>query len=277
MLPNFIIGGVQKGGTSWMCRTLKRHPQIFMSEKKELEFFWKDSLYARGLDWYGEHFRDAGGAKALGEATPSYLYSEVAPERIARALPDVKLIFSLRNPIDRAYSAYWHNRRRLAVSLPYAKAIEQKGKGYIPRGFYYEQVMRFLKYFPRENMLILISEEFNKDPLAGFKRCFQFLGVNESFACQEMTQAFSGSAVPCNKLYSFVLEKPKFTPYVPPWLRLTTRGRGIVMKLIRRGETVPYKYPPIDQDTRAKLVEVFREPNRQLAQLLGQNLTHWDN
>ena len=63
MLPNFIIGAVQKGGTSWMCRTLKRHPQIYMSEKKELEFFWKDSLYASGFDWYGEHFRDAGGPR----------------------------------------------------------------------------------------------------------------------------------------------------------------------------------------------------------------------
>ena len=277
MLPNFMIGGVQKGGTTWMYRTLKRHPQIFLSELKELDFFWRESLYAKGLDWYAEHFQDAGGAKAMGEVTPTYLYSEAAPERIAKALPGVKLIFSLRNPVDRAYSAYRHNRRRLAESLPFEEAIRQEGIGYIPRGFYYQQLKRYHQYFPKENILILIYEEFSKDPVAGFKQCFQFLGVDDSFVCSEMTTGFTGSAVPRNKAYMFFLENPRFTSYLPPWLRLTTRGRGIVMKLIRRGETVPYKYPPMDQDTRAKLVEVFREPNRQLAQLLGRNLTYWDN
>ena len=186
MLPNFIIGGVQKGGTSWMYRTLKRHPQIFMSEQKELDFFWKESLYGKGLDWYREHFRDACCAKAVGEATTTYLYCEMAPERIGRVLPNVKLIFSLRNPIDRAYSAYWHNRRRLTESLTFDKAIEQKRRGYIPRGFYYEQVKRFLRYFPRANMLILIYEEFINDPVGGFKQCFQFLGVDESFVSPEI-------------------------------------------------------------------------------------------
>ena len=271
MLPNFLIAGVQKGGTTAIFAVLRKHPQIFMSEKKEVSFFWKDNLYSRGVAWYENYFRGCKGEKAVGEASPSYLYSTVAPERIARSLPNVKLIFSLRNPIDRAYSQYWHHRRRLVEGLSFEEAIARGDRGFLPRGFYYEQLMRYLNNFPRENILIQVYDDLKNDPHGFYKRCFEFLKVDDAFVCPEMGQIINHSPIPNNLAYRWLLEHPHLTSYLP-----RGRGRGLAMKPLRLGRTVSYPYPPMDPETRGRLVELFKGPNRHLGELLGRNLSSWN-
>ena len=104
MLPTFIGIGAQRAGTTWAYNCLAEHPQVFMTAKKELHFFY--AHYDRGLAWYEEQFAGAGAAKASGEISPDYMYNTDALDNIARDLPDVKLFAILRNPIDRAISAY---------------------------------------------------------------------------------------------------------------------------------------------------------------------------
>lgn len=101
--PDFLIIGSQKAGTTSLYHALRLHPEVFVPEKKELNFFFLEDEYARGLDYYARYFEPApAGIKAVGEASPGYICHPETPARIAAALPDAKLVLTVRNPIDRA-------------------------------------------------------------------------------------------------------------------------------------------------------------------------------
>ena len=124
MLPNFIVIGSQKAGTTSLYEVFRGHPQIFMPEKKELNFFFQESEFARGQSYYEEYFAaTSAGAIAVGEASPGYICHPDVPARIHAMVPDARLIVTLRNPIERAYSQYWDNRRRLAEPLTFEEVM----------------------------------------------------------------------------------------------------------------------------------------------------------
>lgn len=192
-LPNFIICGTQKGGTSALYYFLKKHPEIYLPPKKEVHYF--DLNYQKGLKWYEKHFKGASSKyKAIGEASPSYMYLEEVPERIHEVLPDVKLTFILRNPVDRAYSHYWHEVKLGYEWLSFEEAIkveqERLAKGniinrihysYLDRGEYIEQIKRFRKYFSKDQILVLITEELKSNPEIIMRQIFEFLQINPDF------------------------------------------------------------------------------------------------
>jgi len=184
--------GTQKGGTTSMYEILKKHPQIFMPETKELHFFDRDEQFKQGTQWYiDEYFSDAGNKTAIGEVTPNYMFIESVPERIFNSLgSDIKFVFIFRNPADRAFSHYQMCIHRNTESQSFADAVDlniellksgqiaRAEKHYINRGFYDEQVERYLKYFPIENMLFLLFEEDLVDNRKEtFFRIYDFLGV----------------------------------------------------------------------------------------------------
>ena len=218
-LPNFIIIGAQKSGTTSLFSYLKQHPQIRASFTKEVHFFdgGKDpgiDTYAKGLNWYKAHFPlqvNMGREVITGEASPLYLFNPLAPARIANALPAVKLIALLRNPADRAISHYYHEKRKNREPLPMLEAFgaeqgrisaalkEQNYKslsyinyGYLKRGLYAEQLERYFKYFSRERMLVLKSEEFFSQPSATLSRTCKFLGVDHTFRFPDLEPRNTG-------------------------------------------------------------------------------------
>lgn len=173
VLPNFIIPGAQKSGTTALRIYLAQHPEIFMANK-EIHFFDNDENYKKGIEGYEKFFDGWKGEKAIGEKTPNYLYYEKAPERIYKLLPDVKLIFVLRNPVDRAYSHYRHNVRIGQETLSFEKAIEKEEEriknprlkkiySYKDRGKYIIQIKRYAEYFPKSQMLFLLAEDLKDD------------------------------------------------------------------------------------------------------------------
>ena len=108
-LPDFLGIGTQKGGTTYLHRLLQQHSQVFLAHPKEVHYF---SLHQnRGLDWYADHFAEASIEQHCGEVTPYYLFHSLAAERIQAAIPSVKLIVLLRDPVERALSQYFHSRR----------------------------------------------------------------------------------------------------------------------------------------------------------------------
>src|SRR5688572_14326389 len=109
-LPDFLIVGAMRSGTTSLHKYLQAHPDVFVASGKEVHFF--DRRYGRGLDWYRSRFAGVTTERVVGEATPAYMYDENAIARIAHDLPDARLIVVLRNPVDRAYSHYWRNRSR---------------------------------------------------------------------------------------------------------------------------------------------------------------------
>ncbi len=202
VLPNFIIIGVQKGGTSSLYQYLLTHPDVVPGYKKEVKFF--DGNHHKGLDWYRYNFPLASEmsdpAKQTGEASPSYVFHPLVPQRIKEALPDVKLILLLRDPVARAYSHFQGNKRKGQEDLSFEEAIDQEENrlegeresiianqyypmyrylvySYLARGIYIDQVRNWLGSFQREQILILRSEDFFNNPQDVYSRVLEFLDL----------------------------------------------------------------------------------------------------
>lgn len=214
-LPDFLIIGAQKCGTSSLFSYLSQHPQLIPSYLKEIFFFDggvdpKVDYFAKGQDWYRSHFplrkRVAANQQTF-EATPSYIFNPLVPKRIAALIPNVKLIVLLRNPTERAISHYFHNRRKegrepLSI-LDAMQAEEERLKHFIEnkdyrneilvrqsykiRGIYSEQISRYFQYFPVDNILVLCSEKFFSEPDKTLRRVFNFLAVDPSFTVDDLT------------------------------------------------------------------------------------------
>jgi len=195
-LPNYIIIGVQKGGTSSLQEYLIQHPDISVPSAKEVHFF--DDNYHKGLGWYKKHFPKPRGI--IGEASPYYIYHPLVAKRIAKVLPNTKIIVLLREPIDRAFSDYRMEYNRGKEKLSFGDAIqrekenlkkwkdvvnrgefcwEHKYYSYIERGKYFDQLSRWFKHFDRKQFLIIESQDFFSDVQKVVSQVFQFLGVKD--------------------------------------------------------------------------------------------------
>ena len=207
-MPHFILIGAQKSGTSSMFSYLKQHPQIIRPIFKEPYFF--DRHYQRGLSWYGCNFPSQGTICRLDdrigqphltfEATATYVFDENVPDRIARDLKTRKFILLLRNPVERAISAYWHARRMGIEPRPLADAMQDDLRryheetpenktasnpagpvpprlSYLRRGIYHEAVARWQNTFSPDSLLVLQSETMFADPGAIMTKVFAFLDL----------------------------------------------------------------------------------------------------
>jgi Sulfotransferase domain len=242
-LPNFLILGAQKAGTTALYAYLRWHPQVTGPSFKEVSFF--DRHYARGERWYRAHF-PARRRAAIGEASPSYLFHPLAPERVAALLPDARLIALLRNPVHRAFSHYQHELALGREPLSFEDALgaeDERLRGeverlssdpayfshawwnytYLARGRYAEQLERWYGAFPRERLLVLFTEELAQDPGGTYRSVLEFLGLE----AREL----------------------------PSYPRIFER-----------------EYEQMHPETRAQLEQSFAEPNRRLAALLGRTL-----
>ncbi|MFN8591499.1 MAG: sulfotransferase [Thermomicrobiales bacterium] len=177
-LPDFIIIGAQRGGTTSLYRYLVEHPDIGPAYCKEVHYF--DRYFDRGPNWYLAHFPIRGEYKIAGEASPYYLFHPEVPERLREYVPNAKLIALLRNPIDRAYSQYQMNSRKGNESLSFEEAVEREPErlagtddpldpswrhhSYLARGLYAEQLRRWFEIFPRDQIMVIQSERFYGNP-----------------------------------------------------------------------------------------------------------------
>jgi sulfotransferase family protein len=217
MLPHFMIIGTQKGGTTSLYQYLIEHPCIAPIWIKEPHFF--DIYFYKGVHWYRSHFPttvEQYYARHIqkhdlitGEASPYYLFHPQAAQRVAKTLPRAKFILLLRNPVDRAYSQYQHQTRQEGVEpLSFEEALESEEQrlageeekmlrdekyfsfnhrhySYLARSKYIEQLPAWMDVFPREQFLILRSEDLYSDPKAIVKQTLDFLGLPSSYLKQE--------------------------------------------------------------------------------------------
>ncbi len=207
ILPSFLLIGAQRAGTTTFFSDLGRHTHVARPAGKELHFFTID--HWRGLDWYRSFFptvatrrlsRLRGEDVVAGEATPYYLFHPAVPGRVAESLPDTRLIVLLRDPVDRAYSHYQKMRRMGAEQLSFEDAIAAEDErlageeerllanpryrskphrrhAYIARGHYADQLERWLAHFPREQLLVLLAEDYFARPAEAHARALDFLGL----------------------------------------------------------------------------------------------------
>jgi hypothetical protein len=197
MRVNFVIGGTQKGGTSALDSFLRQHRQVCMPKStKEIHFFDQDKNLARSLIYrkYHENFEPRPEHVAIGDATPIYMYWEPAPYRIWSYNPEMRWILVLRNPVERAFSAWTMEKERGEEPLSFAEAIAQEAVrcrkalplqhrvfSYVDRGFYAHQVRRIFNIFGPAQCLVLLSEDLKTNHSETMVKVFDFLGVDASF------------------------------------------------------------------------------------------------
>lgn len=211
MLPDFVIIGAQKAGTTSLCTYLFRHPQVLPPRRKEIHFF-DSPEYAYGSDWYRAHFpidprltlahRRAPGGLLTGEASPYYLAYPHAPRRLYEVAPNAKLVVMLRNPVDRALSHYHHQIRHGREDLSFEDAIRAEPErlagelekmlededyysynywaySYVARGLYAAQLERWYEHFPKEQILVIRSEDFFRQTSSEMQKVTEHIGLQD--------------------------------------------------------------------------------------------------
>lgn len=284
VLPNFLVIGVEKGGTTWLHAQLKKHPEIFLPNTKEIHFFNKynsnfiaHDYFKFGLEWYGEFFKDYNGQKAIGEITPMYICDPEAPFRIKQMLPEVKIIAILRNPVDRAYSHYWMAKQKNHTKIAtFKEAIEQKEPRFIERGLYYKQLKIYYELFDAQQIMVVFSDEVFKNPEYWISKICKFLGVNEFYFQNDRSiqeKVFEASAYKStfllNKQIYLVhkMRRNKTLSSVLNWMK-----RKGFADSIKKMNTVEKQYDKIPEGEALMLQEYYKEDLNALSSLLNREL-----
>jgi len=265
--PTFLIAGAMKAGTTSLYRAVRRHPNVGRAVRKEVHFF--DRKYELGMEWYEEQFRKKRKHQHVGEGTPVYMYDSVLRERIAKDLPDVKLIVSLRDPVQRAYSHYWHSKRYQREELPTFEdafaaeperlaAAEPRWRyrwSYLDRSRYVDQLEDLERLFGREQICVVTLEELKQEPDVEISRVFEYLGLDPSRRKE--------SGLPMRN--TFNEEKPR---------KLRKKRKAAPDQ---EHELPPSSYPPINPETRSRLMEEFQPYDARLKEWLGRSTLPWES
>jgi hypothetical protein len=270
-LPNLVVIGAQKCGTSALHTYLALHPEVSMSQPKELDFFIVERNWARGIDWYRGHFD--GGRPVRGESSPNYTAHPTwagVPERMAELIPDARLIYIVRDPIDRI-AAHWVHNWTLRRESDDPAAAFRRPSTYVNRSRYMYQLGRFLEHFPKERLLVLDQSDLRDRRIPTLERVFSFLGIDPAFRHRDF-----------EKVVHVTNRRRRISSAgatIDGFLRRTPLGRwgrrGFVARLERlllRGNAprpdIRSALPPAD-------LELIREDAAQLRAFTGLTLAHW--
>lgn len=284
-LPTFMIIGVAKAGTTSIFRYLDQHPQLFMTPLKGTNYFgyedakdwkWADEAAppllrhfpVKNLEEYEAAFAGAGDEIAVGEASPQYFRCPGAARRIYETLPDVKLVASLRNPADRAFSGFLMRTRRGEPVGPPDEELTP-ASSHVKEGFYYERMKRYFDLFPKEQIKVYLFEEFKKDPSRIVVDLFDFIGVDPTHVPDTSTR-YNPAGVPKNRRLNRVFFDPTVVrvakSYFPESLQ------GVAKRVRQRNMKTPPKFSP---ELRARLLDHYRQDILQLETLLDRDLSIW--
>ena len=281
-LPDFLVIGAAKAGTSALYRYMREHPQIFMPGK-EIRFFayddgpeardrmarfGRDHFEVRSLAAYEALFAEADPALAWGEIAPIYLESPSAPRRIRELAPQARLIASLRNPVHRAFSGYVMQVRSGREGREMRDAFDPASH-HVQAGFYHAQVKRYLDLFPKEQLMLVLYEDFARDNAATLARVFDFLGVDTDFA-PPLHERHNVSTYPRSKLFNSLIEnrltRDVLRPALPGWARHLARRA-------KKGNLG--RAPKIPPEIHAELLRIYRDDILRLQDLTRLDLSAW--
>lgn len=287
VLPNFLIIGAEKSATTWLYARLKEHPEVFLPDTKEAHFFnrytsnleVRNAFERQGLDWYKRLFRGHTGETAVGEATPLYLCDPDAPVRIRETLPDVRLVCSLRHPVDRAYSHYWMARRKGHTNRSFEEVVARREPRFIQRGLYGQQLARYYDLFPRRQMRVLIQETLLADPRSNLKALCRFLKVDPRYydEADGLTEQENSAAMPRSRFVH------RWTGRLARTMRYT-KGLDTVLDFIKATglagrlkslNRAKKSYPALRPELRRELAAFYADDIDRLEGLLGRRIAAW--
>ena len=272
MLPNFLIIGAQKAGTTWLARCLGEHPDVFIPEIKEIYYF--DRHYDKGQAWYEAYFEPWSGEKAVGEGTVGYILSTNAPGRIHATLGrEVKLIASLRHPVERAYSAYrmFLSRGRIPYNMDFRTFVRDDVRTSRRQSTYTPQLERYLSLFARDHLLVLIYEEIYQDTQKALDTCAVYLGVEPGFTPPSVRNRVNNS-IDVSVMHNQVWSLRRAIKALPPAIErpLAQAGKHLFNRLPKKK-----RWAPLTPELKAELNRDFEDDIAQLEELLERDLNVW--
>lgn len=274
ILPNFIFAGAPKSGSSTLFEYIRQHPDVCMSKIKEPFFF--DFNYEKGRKYYESLFAHYKGERIVGEATVWYMSWPSVPARMHELIPDAKLLFVLRNPIERAFSDYMMNLRdgyyTPQQTFDYVIRNEQKVQGLDRRvtsgGFYYRHLKRFERYFTRKQMLIVTFREMKKDIRAVERKIYSFLDIDSEFCGNVIKDRMVAPYI--HSLEKLILTSQKIPLFDLGWKK-SRHFRQLFLDFQSKKKNV------ISESARNYLFDLYYEQNKILAKHLNIDLSEWES
>ena len=289
-LPNLIVPGAAKAGTTTVYHYLAQHPKIYLPRTKEPNFFSNDVAWEGGVDTYiANHFAEAAAFPVRAEATPHYLFYEKAARRIAEVLPRThqRFLVVLRDPVERAYSLYWNMVHEGHETLSFEAALEaEPGRQgteaieriggirwqYFASGLYASQIERWLQFFPTDAFMFVLTEDLRGNRMQVVNRIFSLLGLEPLDRIEAVRS--NKAALPRSRLLQRFLRHPNrarttLGKLLPSRLKLSVAGS--LLRINRR----PFEYPPMNPDTKKALRERFAPDVERLQTLIRRDLSAW--
>ena len=275
-IPDFIIVGFMKSGTTTLLHHLRNHRKIHLPAN-EVPFFDREENFAKGFDWYQKKVLKNSPEEAMifGEKTATYSHLDKVAKRIHENCPQTKIIWVLRNPVARTYSSYWHDYKQGMEILSFERAIRKEERrieensyySHKNRSIYHLQIQRFLEYFPMEQMYFILFEDmikpYNNDHV--LNQLFHFLGTSNEY--------FEYSAEVKNKT---VLPRYPITLYVGHKLGLINHPKVKNMLLSLNFKNKQPGYRKMSVETQKELKSYFHQHNKKLEHLINMDLSIWD-
>lgn len=296
IMPNFLVIGTAKGGTTALCHYLEEHPQIYFSPQKEPRFFGLEGekidfqgpgdltrfRYVTDIETYQALFKNVTNEIAIGEGSTWYLYLPKSAERIRHYIPHVKLIIMLRDPVERAYSNFSGLRREGVEPLDdftQVMAVEEERIRnnwsptwhYKQKGFYYSQVKRYFDLFDRSQIKIYLYDDFKVNSQSVVQDIYRFLGVDDTWI-PNTSQKHNVSGIPRNKvLHQFLKQSNPLRGFLHSIFPLKMR-QDLKTSLINMNLQ---KHPKLSPEVRREFISEYREDILKLQDLIERDLAKW--
>lgn len=290
-LPTFVIGGARKSGTTALWAFLAEHPDVWMSRLKEPHFLTRDAnepiegvriigatkarTYERGLEWYESLFEEGSDRVARGEASTSYLVAADTPELVNRHIPGLKMIFVLRNPVERAYSDYWHQVKRGHSVPPFSTILDDEPvlRHLLYTGRYRLHLERHRGALGDARIHIVLFDDLRTNPAPTFRGICRFLGVDEAFQ-PDFSVEHNPHEEPANQLVQRLIARSTYRRwgFVPSAIRRPARRlrESLRTRNLRRAT-----YPPLEPAMRSRLVDYYSEDIAYVEQLTRRLPAWW--
>ena len=281
---DFIGIGVQKSATAWLFRCVAEHPEIGIGRvgggtgaNKEINFF--NQNYEKGFGWYDRLFDPARPHNF--EFSTLYFHDRNVPERIRRYNPEARLLLSLRNPIDRAFSQHKHEirRGRLPPDRHGFRLALAQNPSYVEQGLYATHLQRWLEFFPRDRIHVVLHEEILERPAEVLAGIFEFVGVDPTFRPARTGERINESiTVRSARIERGLRLASRWTHRaLGPTLHRTLKATGLPGRIRERNRVAieGAVVPPLTAADRAELLDLFRDEIARLGEILGRDLSHW--
>lgn len=264
---NLFHIGPQKSGTTWLYQALKEHKDVSTSCKDTIHYF--DMNYNKGMQWYHQHLQN-GEKKVTFDPTYTYIRDKESPKRIYDYNPDAKIMFTARNPLERAFSHYWHEKKKDRFNFTFDEVFKNYDlyTNWVEPGMYAMHYNRYQEYFPKEQIKILFFDDLNDNPKKFFQEVCEFCEIDSSFTPSVLEKKVNATGT-----FKSFREREREKKLINiPFINLAVRAKN---KFFTKGYKETLK--AIDSKVKIELIDVFYSDICELEQITGRDLSKWKN